>query len=142
MLKLLSTMISNIVFLYLCYRIFKYFAHESPDALERQRKDTPLSFDDGVSYERFQEMARNMSRRFKTVDSVTADRQGIVRINWHSNRGKTFYEATLDFNDHGHLTGRFWKEKSGGCEMPIVREIENYFAGCIRHESRAVPATS
>ena len=46
--KVVTTMISNAIFIYLCYRVFKYFAHESPDARNRQRKEIPLSFDDGV----------------------------------------------------------------------------------------------
>ena len=83
-------------------------------------------------------MARTAKNKGKNVDSVTADRQGIVTIKWHSNRKKTQYEVTLDFNDHGHLTGRFWKDGIA-TEANVVREIESYFAGCIWHESAAQP---
>jgi hypothetical protein len=133
-------MLCNALFVYLCYRAFRYFSSESPEARDRQRKSTPLSFDDGVSYERFQDMARNASRRFKNVDSVTANREGIVEVKWHSNTRKSHFTARLDFNDWGHLTGRFWKERTGGCEMDVIHNIEGYFSGCIRHESRAVPS--
>lgn len=137
MLRAIMIMISNALFIYLGYRAYRYFTSESPAARTRQRKEVPLSFDDGVSYERFCDMARNATRKFKHVDSVTAERDGVVTVKWHSNSHKTSYVAYLDFNDWGHLTGRFWKDRTSGCDMAVIHEIEGYFSGCIRHESRA-----
>lgn len=132
--RAISTMISNALVLFLFYRIFLYFTKTGPDAQSRQRKATPLSFDDGISWERLQSMARTARRKHKNIDSVTVDTQGVFTMRWHSNSRKSDYEAYLDFNDWGHLTGRFWK--SGvATEMDAVHNVQDYLSACISKET-------
>lgn len=127
-------MISNAIFLYICYRIFRYFKYDSPEAQERQRKETTLTFDDGVSWTRLQSMARSAIGKHRLIDTVTVNQQGIFTVKGAIKQGTFPYEAHLDFNDWGHLTGRCWKSGTGTETQP-VQKVEAYLSNVIRSET-------
>ena len=73
----------------------------------RRRRESPLSFDDGVSRHDFAEIVRAAAQSTARVKSW--DLSGMVAtIHVRSNSGLTTWSAEVDFNDYGRLTGAYW----------------------------------
>lgn len=94
----------------------------------QRRKSSPLHFDDGLTARGFAELAEEVARR--TTRVVRADVKGMtVDLLVRSNSGLTTWEAQVDFNDYGRLTGRYWL-KSGNDQSPIPK----FYADRLREE--------
>jgi hypothetical protein len=78
------------------------------DALETiRRKSSPLCFDDGLSETEFIEMARETARRSPRTEAGVVTGMSVT-LHVRSNSGLSTWAAEIDFNDYGHLTGKYW----------------------------------
>lgn len=78
------------------------------DAREaKRRRETPCDFSEGVSEEDLKNIAQEARRGIKRIVSIDVDGpvvQGVVR----SQSGISTWSFSIDFNDWGHITGRYW----------------------------------
>jgi hypothetical protein len=83
-------------------------AMAAKESLEtRRRRSTTPSFDDGVSRVDFRELLKATAARTPRVTDVDVIAMtGVIRV--QSSSGLTSWKAEVDFNDYGHLTGRYW----------------------------------
>lgn len=77
----------------------------------RRRANRPYmecAFDEGVSYERFQELAQEAVDGIKGRRiEITVKGPRIEGLVW-SNTNLSTWRFTADFNDYGHITGQYW----------------------------------
>lgn len=72
--------------------------------LEEKRHSTPPSYDDGVSEAEFEQIVLKAKKGIGRIKSVSID-GFVVSIEVKSQSGISIWNATIDFNDFGHLTG-------------------------------------
>ena len=79
--------------------------------LEEERRATPPSYDDGVSEEEFEQIVLKAKKGIPRIKSAIIS-GFVVNIEVKSQSGISIWEATIDFNDFGHLTGwhRIWSD--------------------------------
>lgn len=79
--------------------------------LEEERRATPPSYDDGVSEEEFEQIVLKAKKGIPRIKTTTV-KGFVVDIEVKSQSGISIWEATIDFNDFGHLTGwyKIWSE--------------------------------
>ena len=99
------------------------------DAQEtKHRKNSPLHFDEGVTESEFDEIARATAQRTPRVQAaVTTDMN--VTLYVKSNSGLTSWKAEVDFNDYGHLTGKYWLHSENANSV-----IPKHFADAVRDQ--------
>lgn len=88
---------------------------------DRQRRETPCHFDEGITENDLDEFARNAKKGIRRIRSVHAKGPsvyGTVR----SQSGISEWSFELDFNDWGHITGQYW-ERSENSDSQIPRLI-------------------
>lgn len=73
----------------------------------KRRRNSPLSFDEGLTQREFIEVAHNLAKRTPRVESVGVAGM-TVTLYVRSNSGLSTWTAEIDFNDYGHLTGTYW----------------------------------
>ena len=76
-------------------------------AEEERRQNTPCYFVDGISEKTFRRITKQTSKRFKRL-KVTGIDGAVIYITYYSQSGLSDYDAVIDFNDYGHITGRYW----------------------------------
>lgn len=76
-------------------------------AEEERRKSTPCSFSDGITEREFERIVNKTAKRFKRLKIFNIDK-AVVMIEFYSQSGISKYYAVIDFNDYGHITGRYW----------------------------------
>ena len=114
------------------FLVYKWLTAWSPTAKVAKRRAIPLEFDCGVSEAEFDQIVLDAKKQFRGADSITRGEGGDVVIHWQSHSGKSFYEAILDFNDSGHLTGQYYlMENTGPDESDLVDRIGEYVSGRI-----------
>jgi len=100
------------LFIRLLYQGHKETQRELEERLQElaeieRRKNSPLSFDDGVSKIELMQITQHSRARFPRIR--TAFVSGMtIHIRVLSNSGLTEWDAEIDFNDYGHLTGSYW----------------------------------
>jgi hypothetical protein len=73
----------------------------------KRRKNSPLSFIDGLTQNDFVEIARDVAKGTPRVENVVV--KGVtVTLYVQSNSGLSKWTAEVDFNDYGRLTGAYW----------------------------------
>lgn len=66
------------------------------------------AFEDGISYEKFQELAQDAVDGIKGRRiEITVKGPFIEGLVW-SNTNLSTWRFTVDFNDYGHITGQYW----------------------------------
>lgn len=95
---------------------------------EKRRKDSPRNYGDGISEAAFNGIVRTQAKRTPRVHDVAINGMTAV-LTVRSNSGLTYWYATIDFNDYGHLTGKYWLS-SGNSDSPIPE----FFADAVRAE--------
>ena len=78
-------------------------------AEEERRKNTPCHFVDGISENAFSRIVKRSSKRFRRL-KVTRIDGAVIYLEYYSQSGLSSYNAVIDFNDYGHITGRYWLE--------------------------------
>lgn len=88
--------------------LFKVSAEEKEKkAEEERRKNTPCTFENGVTQEEFNIIVQKACKSVKRVSGFTVEGpviQGVVR----SQSGISEWTFTIDFNDYGNITGKYW----------------------------------
>lgn len=95
---------------------------------EQRRKNSPLVFDPRLGYQDFQDLVGEIA---KTTPRLLGFRISglVVSLEVRSNSGLTTWSATTDFNDYGHLTGRYWLT-TDNTQSPIPQ----FFAHAVQAE--------
>lgn len=74
---------------------------------EKIRKNTPCNFCDGISKEQFEIIARQAGKQIRRLTDLTVDGP-VVSGTVQTNSGINEWYFKADFNDYGHITGRYW----------------------------------
>lgn len=74
---------------------------------EHKRRTTPYYFDEGITEDNFKNIVLQAGRHIKRVEELTSDGL-IVSGSFRSQSGLTSCDFEIDFNDYGHITGRYW----------------------------------
>lgn len=89
-------------------------------AEEKKRKSTPCNFDNGIAQEAFNAIVDSACKSIKRVTSFTVDGPviyGVVR----SQSGISDWKFTIDFNDYGKISGKYWiLSKNNKSQIPKV----------------------
>lgn len=87
---------------------------------EKKRKETPCYFNDGISKEQFQEAATLSAKHIKRLKSFYVD-YTFVHGTVVSQSGLSEWNFTIDFNDYGHITGKYWlRSQNSDSSIPKV----------------------
>lgn len=76
-------------------------------AEEQRRKNSKCTFEDGIARASFEKLVKNTAKSIKRISSITVDGpivHGVVQ----SQSGISEWNFTIDYNDYGHITGRYW----------------------------------
>ncbi len=98
--------------------------------LEKKRRDTPCFYMDGISYQKFEEMALQVSRQFPRIVRCRI-RRGAVLCTVSSASGNSRWGFAVDYNDWGHITG-VSRIRSGNPDSLLPASFEEQMTGCIR----------
>lgn len=74
---------------------------------DRERRNTPCYFNDGISAGEFEEIAISLAKPIKRL-MVSVDGP-VVYGEARSQSGISTWNFKLDFNDWGHITGTYWQ---------------------------------
>ena len=92
--------------------VLEFLIHQSRKAEsqkseeEHKRRTTPYYFDEGITEEDFRNIVLQASRHIKRVEKLTSDGL-IVSGSFRSQSGLTSCDFEIDFNDYGHITGKY-----------------------------------
>lgn len=87
---------------------------------EMKRKNTPCNFDNGISQSDFNDIVKIACQSIERVIDYSVNNTKI-RGKVRSNSGITDWHFTIDFNDYGNITGRYWLEsKNNDSKIPEV----------------------
>lgn len=98
------------------------------DVLEtRRRKNSPLHFDQVLSQSAFTQMVREIAAKDvpRVVDVVVSGMTITLRV--ASNSGLSTWTTEIDFNDYGHLTGKYWLQTENSQSL-----IPRHFATAVQ----------
>ena len=87
------------------------------EAEERRRKNTPCYYTDGISQDLFESMAHAIEKHVKRIKYIHVDGLTILGL-VETNSGLSEFSFEVDFNDYGHITGKYWL-KSDNAESSI-----------------------
>ena len=74
---------------------------------EQQRKSTPCYFSGDVTREDFERIVSQSKGKIKRLAELTVDGT-VVRGIVHSQSGITDWSFSIDFNDYGRISGKYW----------------------------------
>lgn len=74
---------------------------------EEKRKSTKCDFSDGISIDEFRNIVKQSVRYMKRV-TIFPINDPVVYGTVRTNSGLGTFNFTIDFNDYGHLTGKYW----------------------------------
>lgn len=74
---------------------------------EKRRKSIPCQFDNGISEMEFQVFVKQIGRKIRRVTQLSIEGP-IVYGEVISQSGLTKWNFEIDFNDYGHVTGKYW----------------------------------
>lgn len=97
---------------------------------EEKRKRTKCCFIDGISLDEFSHIVKQSVRYIKRVKILSINGP-IVYGTVRSNSGLNEWNFTIDFNDYGHLTGKYWIQ-SDNEESDVPRVIAEKISTLIR----------
>lgn len=102
------------------------------DAQETRRRKASLPmFVDGITEDEFSAMVRRATATVPRIDAVGIDGM-VVSMTVRSNTGLTKWNAQVDFNDYGHLTGMYWLDSQND-QSVIPGAVAEALATDIRH---------
>ncbi len=74
---------------------------------EQRRKSTPCDFSDGITEEQFSAFAMDARKHIRRLVSYSCE-GSVVRGSVRTQSGLSEWKFEIDFNDYGHLTGKYW----------------------------------
>lgn len=73
----------------------------------RRRKSSPLHFDDALTYADFVEIVQEIVQQTPRIEESLVTGM-TINLTIRSNTGLSRWDAEIDFNDYGYLTGSYW----------------------------------
>ena len=90
----------------------------SDSVKDMERKGTPCNFDNGIDNEEFTEIVKKECRAIKRITNYEINGAS-VRVKVRSQSGISDWKFTMDFNDYGKISGRYWlSSKNGDSKIP------------------------
>lgn len=77
------------------------------EAEEERRQNIPCKFNNGIDENDFARIIKSTSKQFRRIKSASTT-GAEVNIKYCSQSGITQYWASIDFNDYGEITGKYW----------------------------------
>ncbi len=74
---------------------------------EKRRKATPCKFNDGISKGQFDDLVEKSARYLQNITDLSIDGP-VVSATVRSHSGLSEWDFEIDYNDYGHITGRYW----------------------------------
>ena len=101
--------------------LFKSSVEEKEQrAEEERRRNTPCTFDGRITKEDFSLIAKKACKSVKRVSSFSVEGPVISAI-VRSQSGISSWNFTIDFNDYGNITGKYWINKENSdSKIPLV----------------------
>ena len=88
--------------------LFKVSAEEKEKKSEEERrKNTPCTFENGVTQEEFNIIVQKACKTVKRVSKFSIEGP-VVQCIVRSQSGISEWSFTIDFNDYGNITGKYW----------------------------------
>ena len=111
------------------------------DAQEtKRRRCSPLRFDERLSQSDFTALATEMAHRTPRV--IGADVAGMtVVLHIRSISGLSAWQAEVDFNDYGRLTGTYWIN-TDNADSQIPEHFADALSAQVVEPDRGVPTTA
>lgn len=75
--------------------------------LEKKRVNTPCNFNEKITLTDFECIVEESTKKIKRVHGLSVE-PPIIRGKVRSQSGLSDSNFTIDFNDFGHLTGKYW----------------------------------
>ena len=88
--------------------LFKVSAEEKEKkAEEERRKNTPCTFENGMTQEDFNIIVQKACKTVKRVSKFSIEGP-VVQCVVRSQSGISEWSFIIDFNDYGNITGKYW----------------------------------
>ena len=85
---------------------------------EARRKNTPCSFPPSLTYDDFTKLAKKTAKQFKRLKVSSIDNTTVF-LRYSSQSGISKYNASVDYNDYGKITGEYWiKNENNDSQLP------------------------
>lgn len=94
----------------------------------RRRKSSPLHFDDVLTYTDFVEIVEELAQQTVRVKGSLVTGM-TIKLTIKSNSGLSSWNAEIDFNDYGYLTGSYWITSENQDSI-----VPNHFASLVQKE--------
>ena len=108
----------------------------SPDE-DKKRNETPCCFTDSLSQVDFETIVRKACKPVKRLKLLEID-GALVKCSVRTSSGISKWKFSLDFNDYGHLTGRYWLH-SGNDKSTIPGNVASEISEEIKSRLPVVP---
>ncbi len=87
---------------------------------EKRRKSIPCCFSDGISKSEFDEVVKKSRKHIKRLNDLYVE-EAVVYGTVCSQSGISNWNFNIDFNDYGHLTGKYWlSSENNDSNIPIT----------------------
>ena len=110
-------------------------AHE-----DKKRRNTPCNFSDGISESDFVAISKCAGRGIKRLTDLSV-RGPIVYGKVRSQSGLSDWNFEIDYNDYGHITGKYWLWSSND-DSKIPQVVADRISSSIRCFSESRNASS
>ena len=99
---------------------------------EKLRKESPFSFPDGLTEDDFRQIVEDAAKRIRKRYLKVRVEGSLVSGSFDSQSGLNTYSFSIDFNDYGKLTGKYWLRSDNADSAIPVR-----LASTVREEIEA-----
>ena len=106
---------------------------------EKRRKSITCRFNKYIDEKTFNKIVYNLSKRYKRL-SVASIENAIINVEYYSQSGITKYQASIDFNDYGQITGEYWlSNENSKSNLPnsFADNLSEYFIEIINRRKNA-----
>ena len=105
--------------------------YNSEEAKQERRRNTPCDFVDGISEEEFAMLVCKEKQRIKRLSEITVNGP-VIYGTVQSQSGISEWGFKLDFNDYGHITGRYWMS-SDNEDSKIPERVGNLISEAVQN---------
>ncbi len=95
---------------------------------EERRINTVCIYNDNLSENEFEEIVMNASKKIKRIKDVYII-NAKIKCNLSSQTGLSKWSFSVDFNDYGKITGKYWEKTDNEDSL-----IPKHFAETIKEE--------
>lgn len=92
---------------FVCFIVIMFHIGHKKKMEEQKRRNTICDFSDGISEEQFGLLAHKAGKHIKRLTDLYV-KGPVIYGSVRSQSGITEWNFKIDFNDYGHITGRYW----------------------------------